>query len=498
MHKTKHLHAKLFLFLFFVSITFTIDAQTTLRDRLEKHVFTLASDSLQGRKAGTAYAQKAAAYVSINLAKNGLDKLILQPFGRNHTPNRRIFRNVIGVLHGNDPILRYEYIVVGAHFDHLGVREDGAIYSGADDNASGVAVLIELARMLRENQSNLKRSVIFVGFDAEEIGLIGSTDFARRFNDTFPNGNIVLMLSLDMVGWYAESGMVEHRGTRTIRNGCTLILNPQLIPEGLNVVARGFETSLRGATDTQPFAVRGIPTIHVTTGLLSPFHQPEDEAHLIDLDGMVLITEHLSNLIEFIAQDTQFAASGRVSRLHRVRSRVEFGASANIGNNFHHYTAGALDGKSATSFGVGLMSQVNIASLWGIRPEVHFERIRGHFPGGTIATNNITIPLSLVFQTAETKNIMSPNRMIRLDTFLGGYYTHRLSGTMGGEQMDFENTFNREEWGLTWGFGLEFRPFRTRIGFTNRSSLTNLMQMRNEDGASLRNRSNFLTLTYIF
>jgi hypothetical protein len=493
MHKAKHLHTKLLILLLFVSTIFTVDAQTTLKEGLTQHVFMLASDSLQGREAGTAYARMAANYIKRHFEEIGLDFFVgdsfLQPFHNDR------FQNVVGVIYGNDPILRNEFIIVGAHFDHLGMK-NGEIYNGADDNASGVAMLIELARKLKANESNLKRSVLLVGFDAEEIELIGSSHLAETFHSIVPNGSISLMISVDMVGWYRESGAVEYLGVGTMKNGRALILKEQFIPNGLNVVVQDFETSIFTATDTQPFAVRGIPTLAVTTGLESPYHQPEDEAHLIDFDGMVLITEHLQNVVEFVAKDAQHATSGRVARQHRPRPIVEFGVSVNIGDNYHHYTAGAVDGKEATSFGVGLVSQVNFAHNFGIRPEVHFDRIRAKFPAGTIATNNITVPLSFVFQTPDHKDIMK--RMFRFDVSIGGYYAHRFSGTMDGEKMDFENTFNREEWGLTYGFGLELRPIRTRIGFINRSSFTNLMQERNADNASLRNRTSYFTMTYIF
>ena len=337
MHKIKHLYTKPLLLLLLASTLFLIncvgllsvstdaqvDTRITLRERLEKHVFTLASDSLQGREAGTIYARKAADYIARYWEEFGLDFFVrntfLQPFGFDEFWGAvDEFQNVVGVIRGNDPVLRNEYIVVGAHFDHLGVCGwTGAIYNGADDNASGTAVLIELARMLRENQSNFKRSIILIGFDAEEIGLFGSIYFAKTFNTIAPNGRIALMFSLDMVGWYEANGAIEYVGTGTIRNGCALILNEQLIPDGLNVIAREFETSIFYATDTKPFAIRGIPTLHVFTGMESPIHTPEDEAHLIDLDGMVLITEHLRNLIEFIAQDTEFASSGQIAPIHR-------------------------------------------------------------------------------------------------------------------------------------------------------------------------------------
>ena len=110
--------------------------------------------------------------------------------------------------------MKNEYIVIGAHYDHLGVKK-GEIYNGADDNASGVATLIELGKALKKNQSNLKRSVMLVAFDAEEIGLVGSKHFINHTSAT--DMDIKLMFSIDMVGWYKASGAVNYAGTGTIK-----------------------------------------------------------------------------------------------------------------------------------------------------------------------------------------------------------------------------------------------------------------------------------------
>ena len=475
-----------FLTLLFVfSITLSAHAQLTLRERLEQHVFTLAADSLQGRKAGTIYARKAADYIVRQWEEIGIepffDTTFLQVFGNG------IFQNVVGIIRGNDSILKKQYIVIGAHFDHLGVRDDGQIYSGADDNASGVATLIELGRKLHDNQSNLKRSIILIAFDAEEIGLIGADYFIT--NTEIPIEQFKLMLSIDMVGWYRESGQLQYVGSGTIRGGAELILNPELIPEGLNVVATRFERGLRTGTDTWPFAEKGIPTLHVTTGLVSPFHEPEDEAHLIDLDGMVLITEHLKNLMVAISNDREFGSSGRIARRHRLQPRFIAGVSANVGSNRHRYSRGAVNGKQTFSYGVGLMTQVNFGRF-AFRPEVHLDRIRARHPDGMVATDNLTVPVSLVLQTVQ--------RMHGADFFIGAFYSHRLRGTHGGSEIDFAQMFNRQETGLTFGFGFWAGPFR--IGYTNRFGLTSFNQNRiaEHGNANLRNRTNYFTVTFLF
>ncbi len=116
--------------------------------------------------------------------------------------------NVVGVIRGNDPDLREEYIVLGAHYDHLGWKiadGDTVVYNGADDNATGSSSLIEIGRNLVEREGELGRSVILVAFDGEESGLIGSKHFLG--DSMVPPHQIKLMFSLDMVG------MVEaHRG----------------------------------------------------------------------------------------------------------------------------------------------------------------------------------------------------------------------------------------------------------------------------------------------
>ena len=471
-------------FLFITSIILSANAQTSLKERLEQHIYTLASDSLQGRKAGTVYAQKAAQYIVKQWEEIGIEPYLsssfLQPF------NNNFFQNVVGIVRGNDPVLKNEYIVVGAHYDHLGVKNE-KIYNGADDNASGVATLIELGRELKRIQSNLKRSVLLVAFDAEEVGLFGSTYFLNSLEAQAEN--IRLMISIDMVGWYQASNEVKYVGSGTIKGGKDIIENTQLIPEGLHVVSKKYETSIFTATDTQPYAVKGIPTLAVTTGLKSPYHKPQDEAHLIDFEGMALITEHLKNVVEAVSRDIEFESSGKVAKKHRSQSPVEFALSINTGSNHHYYTKGSVDGKSANSFGVGLVSQVNFG-LFALRPEVYYDHVRAKYPAGNIATNNLTVPVSLVLQYIRDDFNTS------VDVFLGGYYSHRFGGNMGKEKINFENTFNRREGGMTYGIGLFVRPFK--IGYTWRRALTNFTKSPNDDNAYIQNRTNYFTISYIF
>ena len=471
--------------LFFVSSV--AYAQESLKDRLIKHVYTLAADSLMGREAGSVFALKAADYIEQQWKEIGLQPLFGESF---FMPFDNRYTNLVAIIEGNDPLLKNEYIVVGAHYDHLGskIGTNGKtiIYNGADDNASGTATLIELGRKLKEIQPTLARSVILIAFDAEEIGLYGSNEFAN--NPPFPINDVKLMLSVDMVGWYSTSGYLQFSGHGTIKNGKKLFASGNRIPEGLNLKTQNFEKSLFTATDTYGFAMKGVPTLAVTTGLKSPYHKPEDVAELIDYDGMALITEYLTNLIQTVSTDRNYKPSGKVASKHSPPSKFELAISANIGANHYYYTAGAVNGKSAGAYGIGLTAGVN-KGIWGLRPEIYYNYLGARHPSGDINMHSITVPLNILLQTP-------PSATMSAAVFVGPYYKHNFSGKQLDSSLDFDNQFYRNEGGFN--FGIELRVVHIRMGVTSRQALTNITRVKNEDGAYLRNRSIFYTVSYVF
>jgi len=475
----KKINMLAFFVLTFVTYTF---AQTTLNERLEKHVYTLASDEMQGRKPGTKYSRMAAEYIINQWKEIGIepffDNSYVQPF------NNDKYQNIVGIIHGNDPVLKNEYIVVGAHYDHLGTFL-GLIFNGADDNASGTATVIELGRELKRVQSNLKRSVILIAFDAEEWGLLGSIHFITHWEE--PLENIKLMIGVDMVGWYKSKGKVIYYGSGTIQNGKGLILNSEIIPSGLNVVANNFEPFLE-TTDTWSFGMKKIPTFFVHTGLEPVMHTPRDDADLIDYDGMALITEHLAKLVEMISQYEGLEPSGKFSPQHKPRQRIELGASVNFGFINHPWIGGRKDDDTGYSLGVGFVPQINFG-IFAIRPELEYDHFWIIHPSGTISTNNITVPLSLVLQTPEMT-------LVGGDIFFGGYYSYRFTGKQSGETIDFENTFNRNEFGLNFGFDIFLKPLK--FGYTFRIPLTDFAQSVGSYNGNIRNRVLYLSFIYTF
>jgi aminopeptidase YwaD len=203
-------------------------------------------------------------------------------------PNRGIARNVIGFIPGSDPQLRDEVIVIGAHYDHLGYGEVGSlapepgdIHPGADDNASGTAAIMELARLLAQNRDRLKRSVLVIAFSAEEEGLLGAEYFLQ--NPTVPRENIVAMLNFDMVGRMTNNRVsVSGVGTAAEWEGILKAANT----ENLNLQ---LSQSASGGSDHMPFMRREIPVLFFFTGMHPDYHRPSDTWDKINYEGQAQI-----------------------------------------------------------------------------------------------------------------------------------------------------------------------------------------------------------------
>ena len=385
--------------------------QENQRLRLEKHLYTLASDSLRGREAGTADGKKAAEYILGQWREMGLTPN-LRPF---HTPVRPQyaaqaedkFTNLVGIIEGSDPVLKDEYIVVGAHYDHIGMRGD-QVCNGADDNASGSSCLIEIARQLLARKGELKRSVIICAFDAEEMGLFGSKALVKEMKGKQMLDRVKLMLSVDMVGWYKANGELVLEGTGTLKKAKSW-LAPDVLGSDLKVRFKSFENSIFTATDTEPFAEEGIPTLAVTTGLKSPYHKPEDDAELIDYEGLDHITDYLTALTVSASRHEGTIASGRLATKHHTR-RLEVGLTAGLNNCHLEYPTATFVGKHQYGFQGGLMLQYNFTHYIGLRTNVLYDYSHCPLPATTDAfgtgyhleQQSLLVPVTLQMTASES------------------------------------------------------------------------------------------------
>ena len=210
-------------------------------------------------------------------------------------------QNVAGILYGSDPRLKEEIIVIGAHYDHLGFggahsgsrRPDTlVIHNGADDNASGVAAILEIIEKLKEEQTKLKRSVLFLSFGAEEMGLLGSKYFVN--NPSVDLGKIKLMFNLDMVGRLdSTTKAITVGGTGTAVGLSDLV---QRLAEGKDLNVK-LSSEGYGPSDHTSFYVENIPVLFFFTGVHEDYHTPEDDMEKINLSGEKLVAEFVHNLI---------------------------------------------------------------------------------------------------------------------------------------------------------------------------------------------------------
>lgn len=480
--------------------TLTAMAQPAARpttERLRDHVTFLTADSLLGREGGSEAARQAAAYIeeafdAIGLhpgsARDDGERSFIQRFERyaGH------YANVVGFLPGNDPELRNEYIILGAHYDHLGYRvkgQDTVIYHGADDNASGTAVLIETARRLKEREQELKRTVLLVAFDGEEEGLYGSEAMVNNMAAE----NVRFMASLDMVGWLAASGTLHVQGTSTLENGHALF---EKIPhEGFAVRTKRSPNNIFTGSDHNSFSSRDIPAVLLTTGTKSPYHRPEDTAEKIDYDGMARITDYVTDLTVELATCPEITP-----RPARVLRKEQFngGITAGLGTSSLVMPRSALDGRAHFSYNVGLTGQYNINPLLALRADVLYNYRAYRYPMAnaagdlivsegyrTLEMPSLTVPVALLV-TANTSDAFS-NSYLYIG--LGGYYTYSFSTWINGRTTES----NRHGGGINFQFGWQIG--HVGIGCTVFGDLSRIFP---KGTMAMRGTSAYFTLTYHF
>ncbi|WP_167612554.1 M28 family peptidase [Maribellus sediminis] len=238
--------------------------------------------------------------------------------------------NVVAMLPGTDETLKNEYVVVGAHFDHLGMGGPGsgsraldtiAVHNGADDNASGVSAVIQLAEKMAGEKSN-KRSIIFIAFGAEEMGLVGSKAFTN--DPAVGLDSVVSMLNFDMIGRLdTTTNAISIGGTKTS-------VETEQILTDLNP---GFELAFSGEgigpSDHASFYLQDIPVFFFSTGAHPDYHTPLDDAELIDYEGAQKVMEYGAAVLEELAnRDEKLTFQEAGSKFQRSRGgrfKVTFG-----------------------------------------------------------------------------------------------------------------------------------------------------------------------------
>jgi len=447
-----------------------IPESLSLAGRLEAHVAFLASDSLEGRGLGTGGKVLAKHYIARQFEDIGL-----KPAGEDFFQDFQLRQgvawipgtNVVGYLEGSDPLLKSEYIVIGAHYDHIGYeyrQGERIIFPGADDNASGTASLIEIARHLSRNRHLLGRSIIFIAFDAEESGLIGSQKFLEE-PGKFHTDKIRLMFSLDMVGMYEDYGGLDLKGIGTMNGGKELAR--RLAPEhGIDL--KNTSATIEFRTDTRPFSDMGIPSVHAFTGTGSPYHKPEDTWDLLDYEGMALVTRYLEALLSELSVMPEIGPSRRFIALQKPYAlRFNAGVLGHAGGSKHIYADDFFRANTVFSFNSGFFAQVHIGKKISLQPEILYDWNGSRSAAGTFRRHSLTAPLNLQFNM-----VSEGGGLIRVYSLAGGYFRLSLSGKDGGVDLDLANHYPDREWGINLGFGADI--MKVHVTWTMRRGLTNI------------------------
>jgi hypothetical protein len=283
--------------------TYTSAVATINRNELRRHCEFLASDALEGRETGTRGGQAAGTYIVAQLRKlkvhpAGVDGDYYQPFLNNS-------RNILCQLPGSDPVLGKEYLIVCAHYDHVGygsVRNSrgpiGYIHNGADDNASGTSALLELVKAFTSLDTPPKRSLVFSFWDAEEQGLLGSEYWTQ--SPTVSLQGLRLVVNLDMVGRLREN-RAECLGCRTAPGLRGLIATSNGDP----AISLTFPWETRRDSDHYPFFARQIPYVMVFTGKHPDYHTPNDDVEKLNVDGMERVARLLFRAVYAAAEAPQ-------------------------------------------------------------------------------------------------------------------------------------------------------------------------------------------------
>jgi hypothetical protein len=282
-------------------------------EQLRAFLSVLAHDSLRGRGSGTADEERAAAYLQARFAAYGLEPMeggFLQEFEAEarSTGTPISSQNVLGAVPGTGALAQ-EWLVLGAHYDHVGIRlaADGSlqVHNGADDNASGTATVMELARLFSAyvqeggTADQPRRSVLFAAWGAEEQGLLGSCAFTR--SDVVPLSRTMATLNFDMVGRLGNNPVQAHGPKSSAR--WTHFLADANQP-ALNVLEDP-SISCASCSDHACFRDADVPYVWFFTGTHEQYHRPEDDYDLIDFDGTADITELAFRLLTRLAVTPQ-------------------------------------------------------------------------------------------------------------------------------------------------------------------------------------------------
>jgi len=287
-------------------------AASITASELKNYVDVLADDTFEGREAGSRGGRAAGNYVL-----KAVEQLGATPIGEGGSyvqPFHAASRNILALVEGSDSRLKEQVIVLGAHYDHVGYGTarnsygpTGYIHNGADDNASGVAGLLEVLDAVKRLPQSPRRSLLFAFWDSEEGGLHGSRHWVSR--PTVPLSKVVLDINIDMIGRMKNNRM-ELLGSRSAPGLRRLVSEAN----GSSPTTIDFDWKIKPDSDHWPFFEHRIPYLMFHTGLHGDYHRPSDDAHLVNHEGLAAVARIVFEFAIRLADEEQVPAFREAAR----------------------------------------------------------------------------------------------------------------------------------------------------------------------------------------
>jgi len=274
--------------------------------------------------------------------------------------------NIIGVIEGEGPMAN-ETIVIGGHYDHLGLGSYGSrtpgrfgeIHNGADDNATGTAAVMELARYYAQADKKPPRRLVFIAFSAEERGLLGAFHYVE--NPIYPLSSTVAMINFDMIGWLRNDKLIIYgTGTSSVFDDVADQSNATAQLQ-LDKIAAGFAGS-----DHLPFQQKGVPAVFFHTGLTPTYHTPDDTTESLDLVGAVRVVQYTKEFIDRLSviEKIEFQGGGgqRRTRPAYLGAQVDFENITEAGLTIREVTSGSPADQAGLKSG-DIISKIDAADI---------------------------------------------------------------------------------------------------------------------------------------
>jgi hypothetical protein len=338
-------------------------AQQFKEANIKQHITTLADDKMEGRGTGTKGESLAASYVigefkKLKLIPKGDNGTFLQAFafrgGAHGEGEAGTANNVVAYLNNG----AQHTVIIGAHYDHLGTTGQSSsldanpqnkIHNGADDNASGVAGVIELARYFANNKKKENNNFLFLCFSGEEMGLLGSKHFTEH--PSIDLNTVNYMINMDMIGRLdpqTKSLMIYGTGTSPTWEP----LLKKLVKDQFSIKT---DSSGTGPSDHTSFYLKDLPVLHFFTGSHSDYHKPSDDTEKINLAGEAQVLELIAQIIESVDSEPKLSFLKTKTKSMGTRSafKVTMGIMPSYGSDVEGLKVdGVSDGKPAQKAGV--------------------------------------------------------------------------------------------------------------------------------------------------